>query len=719
MAGASGDLAYGYFGSGDQMWGPNGNGWSDINIRTADIGNGGMASYTRYFSVGSGGVAAVANRAHDIAGLTVGTISGSVTVDGTGAPLPGATVDVYDDGGSLYTQMIIDAAGNGSVTLEPGSWRLLATADPYPAVEQWYTVNASSTTNFDFLMGAGGSGGYALGDVLTVIQKPLLNIPTIVESGDSFTINCLADPSTTGWAASLQHGLVTVFLDVDSAVYNASTTWWDIIVDVPVNPLLELYDLRVTANGGIDDTSHNAVQVIAGERVDYYFLHITDTHLPTHMYYTEAGSETDSSEVVDLRTIVQDADIINPVFVLHTGDLIHEGELEDFEERRYYSRSQQILGEFTVPLYLTAGNHDIGGWSSTPPSDGTARRDWWRFYGWSILDNPPPGAPLYTQNYSFNYGGVHYTALEAYNNYDDWRDYIYGQDSFTSGQMSWLSSDLAAASGTSAQVLFYHFDFTNQINLNSLGVEMVLRGHIHSDSGSISSPPYDLATDNVCDGARSYRMIRVSNGVLNPRPTMSAGSSGQNLRVNYWPSNQGVADSVVATITNNQPESFEHGRLIFEMPNTPVGVPDKLISYEVDGGTLVQVDSSGDTGKWYVEVNIPAFSTKVVTAYIAGSSDVPSAARSNLVMYPNHPNPFNPRTTVKYALPAVGHARVSIIDLRGREVKLLVDEVQQAGEQSVVWDGLDRDGHSAPSGTYIAHVSAGGQVRTTKITLAR
>ena len=55
--------------------------------------------------------------------------------------------------------------------------------------------------------------------------------------------------------------------------------------------------------------------------------------------------------------------------------------LEDYLGSRYYSRAQQLLREFQVPVYLTAGNHDLGGWDDTPPADGTARRDWWRTGG--------------------------------------------------------------------------------------------------------------------------------------------------------------------------------------------------------------------------------------------------------------------------------------------------------------------------------------------------
>jgi 3',5'-cyclic AMP phosphodiesterase CpdA len=720
IAAASGTLAYGYFAGGDQMWGPNGNGWADINVFSQDITPGGQATYLRYFFVGQGGVASVSNRAHEIAGLSVGTLAGSVVRDDTGAPLPEATVDVYDESGNIYTQMVTDATGLGEVTLTPGNWRLIAGLAPFTAVEQWYTVNTGGTTAFSFLLSDDGSpGSYALGDILTVIQKPLLNIPAIVEGGHSFTINCQADPATTGWAAMLQHGLVDLMLNVESAHYNSSTTWWDLVVSVPSVALHELYDLRVTANGGLDDTSKNAVQVIESELQDFYFLHITDTHLPTNKYYDQVGSETDTTEVIDLRSIIQDAELINPAFVLHTGDLINEGELEDFEQRRYYSRSQQVLGEFTVPVYLIAGNHDIGGWNDTPPSDGTARRDWWRFYGWSILDDPPPGAPLRTQNYSFDYGGVHFTALEAYDNYDLWRSAIYGEESFTSTQMNWLANDLAAASGSLAQVLFYHFDFSNQLNLNSLGVEMALWGHIHSDQGSLTSPPYDLSTDQVCNGGRSYRFVRVTNGVLDPRPTLSAGSSGQNLTAIFTPSNFGAADTVEAMITNNHPERFQNGRLVFSMPNYTLGGAKSNHVPVVEGGTLVQVDNSGETSLWYVDVDIAASGRTGVTAYYDIVSDVPASSTPNLVLHPGHPNPFNPRTTLDYSLPRDGHVRVAIIDLRGREVAVLVDEIQAKGDQSVIWNGLDGNGQAVPSSTYIAHVRAAGKSRTTKITLAR
>ena len=65
---------------------------------------------------------------------------------------------------------------------------------------------------------------------------------------------------------------------------------------------------------------------------------------------------------LSVHTHVHDVDIINPEFVLLTGDLINEGELEGYQGYRYFSKAQRVLGKFQTPVFLTSGNHDLGGW---------------------------------------------------------------------------------------------------------------------------------------------------------------------------------------------------------------------------------------------------------------------------------------------------------------------------------------------------------------------
>ena len=61
----------------------------------------------------------------------------------------------------------------------------------------------------------------------------------------------------------------------------------------------------------------------------------------------------------------------------------------------------------------------------------------------------------------------------------------------------------------------------------------------------------------------------------------------------------------------------------------------------------------------------------------------------------NHPNPFNPTTTIQYNVPVSSHIRLEIYDLLGRKVAALVNQIQPAGQYSITWNA-----NNLPSGTY-------------------
>ena len=83
------------------------------------------------------------------------------------------------------------------------------------------------------------------------------------------------------------------------------------------------------------------------------------------------------------------------------------------------------------------------------------------------------------------------------------------------------------------------------------------------------------------------------------------------------------------------------------------------------------------------------------------------------------PNPFNPRVTHQFDLPAASHTRLEIFDLRGRLVADLGERFRQAGPQSETWDGVDRQGRNLPSGVYLARISTPQSAALRKIVLAR
>ncbi len=86
----------------------------------------------------------------------------------------------------------------------------------------------------------------------------------------------------------------------------------------------------------------------------------------------------------------------------------------------------------------------------------------------------------------------------------------------------------------------------------------------------------------------------------------------------------------------------------------------------------------------------------------------------------NHPNPFNPRTILHFSIPRPGPVKVEIFDIRGRRVRILLDEYCPAGAHEVVWNGLNDADQSVSSGQYFARMSATqGNPLTRKLTLLR
>ena len=85
-----------------------------------------------------------------------------------------------------------------------------------------------------------------------------------------------------------------------------------------------------------------------------------------------------------------------------------------------------------------------------------------------------------------------------------------------------------------------------------------------------------------------------------------------------------------------------------------------------------------------------------------------------------HPNPFNPRTTMRFALPRAGvAARVEIFDARGRRVRTLFDDVSEDADLALVWDGSDDRRRRLASGVYLVRAVTDGFVGRKKIALVR
>ena len=88
----------------------------------------------------------------------------------------------------------------------------------------------------------------------------------------------------------------------------------------------------------------------------------------------------------------------------------------------------------------------------------------------------------------------------------------------------------------------------------------------------------------------------------------------------------------------------------------------------------------------------------------------PARKPEQFVLAQNYPNPFNPSTTIKYELPWSSDVRLSVFDMLGREVSVLVNERRHAGVYEVKFDGSNLS-----SGVYFYRLQAGDFVSTKKV----
>lgn len=81
----------------------------------------------------------------------------------------------------------------------------------------------------------------------------------------------------------------------------------------------------------------------------------------------------------------------------------------------------------------------------------------------------------------------------------------------------------------------------------------------------------------------------------------------------------------------------------------------------------------------------------------------------------NFPNPFNPKTSITYAIPEGANVRVTIHNILGQRVRMMVDSYQEPGFKTVVWDGADESGRQVSSGLYFYRIEAGEFVAVRKM----
>jgi hypothetical protein len=132
----------------------------------------------------------------------------------------------------------------------------------------------------------------------------------------------------------------------------------------------------------------------------------------------------------------------------------------------------------------------------------------------------------------------------------------------------------------------------------------------------------------------------------------------------------------------------ENGNYHLSWANYPL--PDSTMSPCIDtGDPNSPLDPDGtiaDMGAFYFDQNV-------------GIEDpvLPGAKYS----LSNYPNPFNPTTTISFSIPEESNVELTIFNIKGQKIRLLLNDQMTAGEHSVVWNGEDTSRKKVSSGVYL------------------
>jgi hypothetical protein len=126
------------------------------------------------------------------------------------------------------------------------------------------------------------------------------------------------------------------------------------------------------------------------------------------------------------------------------------------------------------------------------------------------------------------------------------------------------------------------------------------------------------------------------------------------------------------------------------------------------------------------------YQVKITRAYVSTGAArsvavqgmAPGPLPDKFVLYQNHPNPFNPETTIEFYIDGsngIGFEQVKleIFNILGQSIKTLIDEPLPPGQHSIIWDGTGDEGQRMATGVYLYRMKVDNESQTKKMLLLK
>jgi hypothetical protein len=126
------------------------------------------------------------------------------------------------------------------------------------------------------------------------------------------------------------------------------------------------------------------------------------------------------------------------------------------------------------------------------------------------------------------------------------------------------------------------------------------------------------------------------------------------------------------------------------------------------------------SGRNYLDQEIVAYSFTVdASSYTDVADDDGEQLPVRFELHQNFPNPFNPSTTISFALPRAADVSLAVYNILGSKIRTLVSDHLPAGDHVVSWDGTDTKGKAVASGVYFCRIVAGEYRESRAMVLVR
>ncbi len=235
-----------------------------------------------------------------------------------------------------------------------------------------------------------------------------------------------------------------------------------------------------------------------------------------------------------------------------------------------------------------------------------------------------------------------------------------------------------------------------------------------------SDPDYNYVAPTLQDGASTCFIIsaHTANPAVFANSNEACGTSTDDLAPNAPTLSGGFQAGVVhlswTQPDNEEPASYAVYRRLASAPNFGDALAT-VTSLEYQDNAI-----QGNTSYVYAVTakdfadNVSAFSNElpVVTTRVEGRQEV--QIPTEYALDNNYPNPFNPQTTISFALPVQGRVKLVILNSVGQEIETLVDRDMQPGYHQAVWNA-----NRYTSGVYFYRLSANNFTQLKKMVLAK